>query len=197
MRFTFGTFKVAVRDPGFTIAGSGDPPRFPNTSRSLQRAVREYHSKGPIAARQSLRQSLSGPYWRKPRGAGMAAAARQLLEAYFRLDASDGRPSATFDLKSDVVLGTDVISVNVDICVFDPVGYGARLVLWDTRPCSNAQAAILLAPCVLAVEQEMGTGTTTSAEVWHMRTTTKLAFAAHAALRAINDAQRVLQRAQL
>lgn len=196
MRFTFGTYKFAVRTPGFTLAGSGDPPRFPTASPSLQKAVREYHTSGIPAARQSLRDSLSGPYWRQGRGATMASVARGLLDAYFAADALNPRPAATFDLKSDVVVGPDVIEASVDICVFESAGYGARIVLWDTRGCTNNQALLLLAPCVLALEQEFGSGVAESAEVWDMRSNTIFGVTPQAAVGALSEAAAVLRRVQ-
>jgi hypothetical protein len=196
MRFTFGTYKFAVRTPGFRMAARGDPPRFPTTSRSIQKAVREYHVAGTAAARQSLRDSLRGPYWRQGRGATMAGVARGLLEDYFSLDSLNPRPAATFDLKSDVHIAPDVIEASVDICVFEVTGYGVRAVLWDTRGCTNEQARLLIAPCVVALEQEFGAGTAESAEVWDMRTRTVFAFAPSTARTALSGVAAILHRVQ-
>jgi hypothetical protein len=196
VRFTFGTYKFAVRTPGFTIASSGDAPRFPTTSRSIQKAAREYHVAGAAAARQSLRDSLSGSYWRQGRGATMAHVARGLLEDYFAMDALNPRPAATFDLKSDVGVGPDVVEASIDICLFETTGYGARVVLWDTRGCDDRQARLLLAPCVVALEQEFGAGAAESAEVWDMRTTTMFAVTPQAAIAALSAVGAILHRVQ-
>jgi hypothetical protein len=160
------------------------------------KAVRTYHKRDAEAARASLRTSLDDPYWRTPAGAGKATAARSLLETYFVMDARDGRPAALFDLKSEVQVGADVVAVNLDVCVFDDFGYGSRTVLWDKRPITTAQAQALAAPCVSAIEQEMGLGTAESADIWHMRTQTVFRFTRASARRGIRFAETALRRAQ-
>jgi hypothetical protein len=170
---------------------------YPNTVQSLRKAVREYHTTSVSAAERSLRTSLRAPYWKTDIGAGKARVARELLREYIRLDQLGTRPAATFDVKSQVAVGQDVIDVVVDVCLFASVGYAARLVLWDTRSCSFADARVLASPCVLALEQEFGNGTVQDAEVVHVRTSTIHQVTRGQAVRAISDVAAVLKRAQL
>jgi hypothetical protein len=196
MRFTFGTFKFAAREPTFRIAAAGQAPRFPSTAQSLRMATRIYHDQGPDAARRALRSSLRAPYWRTGIGAGKAAVARRLLDEYMRLDSAAGRKAAGFNIKTDVAVGSDVIAVAVDVCLFANVDYAARLILWDARPCTSADARILLAPCVLALEHEFGTGSVEDGEVIHVRTSTVYSETRARALAALPDVEAVLKRAQ-
>jgi hypothetical protein len=196
MRVTFGTFKYAVREPGFRIATGQSAPQFPNTAQSLRKAARVYHMSGVSAARQSLRQSLSGPYWKTPIGAGKASVAHDLLLHYFQLDAAYRRPAAGFDVKSEVTIGADVIGVTIDICLFASAGFAPRLVLWDRRGCSRNEALILLAPALLAVDQEYGAGTGRDAELFDVRPHRAFHFTRTETLARLGDVRAVLRRAQ-
>jgi hypothetical protein len=196
VRFTFGTFKFAVREPTFRLSTPGSTPQFPNTVQSLRKAVRTYHQTGAAAAHRALRESLKGPYWKTGVGAGKASVAEQLLDAYIQLDATDGRAVAGFNVKSDVLVGSDVIDVTVDLCLFGANGYAVRLVLWDTRACSRADARTLLAPCIVAVEQEFGQGAVEDATLFHIRAGNSYAFTRREALRGMTDVAAALNRAQ-
>jgi len=196
VRFTFGTFKFAVREPSFRLSAAGSTPQFPNTVQSLRKAVRTYHHAGAAAAHRALRESLKGPYWKTGVGAGKAAVAGQLLDAYMHLDAADGRAVAGFNVNSDVSIGSDVIDVTVDVCLFGATGYAVRLVLWDTRACSRADARALLAPCVVAVEQEFGQGAVEDASLFHIRSGSTYVFTRREALRGMTDVAAALNRAQ-
>jgi hypothetical protein len=196
VRFTFGTFKYAVREPAFRLATADPAPQFPNTSQSLRKATRIYHSSGAPAARKSLRRSLSGPYWKTPVGAGKASVAQDLLEVYIQLDSRRGRPAAGFDVKSDVAVGPDVIAVSIDVCLFSTSGFAPRLVVWDARGCSSEEARILLAPAVVAVDQEYGAGTAEDGELFDVRRQSAFYFPRSEVLHRLRDVQAALQRAQ-
>jgi hypothetical protein len=112
------------------------------------------------------------------------------------LDTADGRPLADSNVKSDVTVGADVISVVVDVCLFASSGYAARLNLWDARSCSREEARVLLGPCVLALEQEFGSNMVEDAAVFHIRSSSVYAFSRAQALRGLSDVQAALTRAQ-
>jgi hypothetical protein len=196
MRFTFGTYRYAVREPGFSVQQAGDPPHYPNTTMSLRSSVREYHLRGAKAAHDFLRKSLKAPYWRDGIGAGKAKVAHQLLDQYVAIDLADGRPPSHFDLKSEVDIGPDVVAVTVDLCLFGTSGFSGRLLLWDTRPCTRQQGLLLACPCAVGLEQELGPGSLEDIEVWLVRASTQYRYARKHALSGLGAVASLLRRVQ-
>lgn len=167
---TFGTFRVAARGAGGT---PGQPPvevRWVNTAQTRARAVRCYHRDGLAAALEALEEGFSSPTWKKPSPAGKAKVARDLFATYVQLDALAGRPYAELNLKHAVALGKAMVNVDVDVVLFDPTGdLCGRVLLWDVTPCTAQQARTIAAPCITAIDAELGDQRATSVSIWHLR----------------------------
>lgn len=196
MRFTWGTFKYAVRDPAFSVRSSAAAPQYPNTVQSIRSAVRVYHDSGRNAARAALRGSFKSPYWKTSVGAGKAAVAFDLLDEYIRLDALDGRLVSHFDLKSEVSVGVDTVATVVDICLFGMYGFAGRIMLWDTRAFIRDDARILAAPAFEAIDSELGSGSAEDIEIWHIRSGATFRFDRAGGRGAMTAVAAVLRRAQ-
>jgi hypothetical protein len=197
MRFTFGTFKYAVRQPNFRLATAGPAQVYANTTQSLRKAMRIFHMSGERDAQRALEQSLSGAYWRSDIGAGKKRVARELLAAYATMARADGRPHAGFDIKSDVAVGADVIQVVIDAVFFEGTAqYVPRLVIWDTTGASRAEARTLVAPLVVALEQEYGPRTAAIAQLFDVRRANVFEFDRSHSLAGMPDVEAVLRRAQ-
>jgi hypothetical protein len=176
MRFTFGQYRRAARDPTFRIR-PGRQTGGPNTSGTLRASVRAFHREGQVAGQAALDRGLSG-YFAEPRNRRQADRARLMYEDYVRLSQTDGRDPFDFDIEAELEIGDDVLIVWVDIALLDPNGYAGRIVLWDQQPCDRHAALAIAAPALQILANELGNDRTDNVEVWHMPTPARFAFTA-------------------
>jgi hypothetical protein len=191
---TFGTFRNAARGAAGPPGVPQPPVRWANTAATRGKAVRRYHRIDLAAAEQALDDAFSKPTWSTPSNAGKALVARQLFALYVQQDRAAGFPFADVNVKRDVTLGSARISADVDVVVFDPGGgLRARVLLWDIPACSWAQATVIGAVAVLAVDGALGFGRTVGVDVWHLRSAQQHSVTRAEALAALPEAGRVAQ----
>jgi hypothetical protein len=179
MRVPFGLFRAATRDPGVRLSaarGSNYPTPIPTAAG----AVRRLHREGAQAAWQVLdRTYRDSPYWGTagtPQARGWANAMREGFRRYMTWVQGDQRRFFDTRFTSELDFGGDVLGVELDVVLLAPGGYVGRLVLWSGDPLSATDAALVAAPCVWALEQELGDGRVAAAEIWHVRHAQRFSF---------------------
>ena len=195
MSVSFGTFRMAVRDPQFRT----DPSATGNVAfapvSTFRKAVRVYHQE---ESRQAARAavSLSSPYWTEnPRGITLANNYRASLERYFELDGRDGRHSFDVGVRPTVdVEGID-LNLYIDALVYDLFGHAARICLWDRALPTEQQAAVMAAPVALGLRQTVGDDRAREVAFWHLRTGLVLPVPVAAALTELPTAADAVARA--
>jgi hypothetical protein len=192
MRFTFGQFRRASRDPTFRIQ-PGRQSGGPNTAGTLRASVRAFHQHGEVAGETALERGLSG-YFSRPENRGQADRARQMFRNYVRLSDADGRIAFDFDIAGDLVIGDDTLAVSVDLALLDPNGYAGRIMLWDQLPCDRDAAETIAGPAFQLLVNELGEGRTDNMEVWHMPAPARFAFSAADAMGALRRVPALLAR---
>lgn len=192
MRFTFGQYRRAARDPTFRVV-PGRQSGGPNTAGTLRAAVRAFSRDGEAAGREALERGLSG-HFAKPENRTQAARARLLFRTYVRLSEADGRGAFDFNIAGDLEIGEDVLAVSVDLALLDPNGYAGRVVLWDQLPCDRDAALVIAGPSFQLLESELGSGRTDNVEVWHMQAPARFAFSGAEAEAALTRIPGLLRR---
>src|SRR6266545_1466854 len=109
MRFTFGQYRRAARDPTFRIR-PGRQSGGPNTAGTLRASVRALHREGEAAGQAALDRGLSG-HFGKPENRRQADRARLMFRNYVRLSEADGRGAFDFDIAGDLEIGDDTLRV--------------------------------------------------------------------------------------
>jgi hypothetical protein len=170
LRLTFGQFRTAVANPDWRPS---DPrPQWPTTTSTLNSAVRTYYSEGLDSAYRRLDRGLSGYFARPGRPAGMARRARALFDVYVNYAADDPGPAFAFGVSQDVpLIGADV-QATADVVFYAEDGYVARVILWGTAPLTAPSARVLGALTFLGMDAQLGSGRTSSVDVWHIRSGT-------------------------
>jgi hypothetical protein len=190
---SFGTFRNAVRGS----AGRPGVPqefKFLTTAATRGKAVRCYHREGLAAAAQALTDGFSSASWRSPSAAGKARKARELFGVYVEMDRAAAQLFADANVKPVVKLGRAEVRADVDVVCFDPAGdLCPRVLLWDLTECSTRQAQIISAVSVVAVEQALGHGRVTAAEVWRLRSRERHVFTRNEALQMLDAAEAVAE----
>lgn len=192
MRFTYGQLRRAVRDPSFRVV-PGRRSGGPNTAGTLRAAVRAYHRDGRAAAYATLESGLSG-YFARPENRSAAERARLMLRNYIGLAEADARSAFDFDVSGDLVIGSDVVAVTVDLALLDPNGYAGRVVLWDQLPCDRDAALVICGPAYEILVAELGADRVDNVEVWHMPTRARFPFTAAEATAGMAPLPRLLAR---
>jgi hypothetical protein len=193
MRFTFGQFRTGARDPTYRVP-LGRGRGFPTTTTILRRAVRIYHDYGVEIATTALEQGLSGYFSRPGPPGAQGARARRLFATYKELDQTDGRQAFAFDVKTELVVGEDILAVNVDVALLDPNGYAGRVLLWDRLACDREEGRVIAAPCAECLEEELGAERVDNIEVWHLQSRRRHAFTTAEALQALGSVASILAR---
>jgi hypothetical protein len=192
MRFTFGQYRRAARDPTFRIQ-PGRQSGGPNAAGTLRASVRAFHRGGEVAGQAALDRGLSG-YFGRPENRRQAERARLMFRNYVRLSEADGRDAFDFDIAGDLEIGDDTLSVSVDLALLDPNGYTGRIMLWDQLPCDREGALTIAGPAFQLLVDELGTGRTDNVEVWHMPTSARFAFSGSEAATALARMPVLLRR---
>ena len=191
MRYTFGQYRQAARDPTYRVRlGSRGGP---NTTGTLRAAVRAFHKSGLDEARAALDHGLSN-FFARPANRSRAVAARQMFEWYVRLAGADGRKAFDYDVEGDQVVGSDILAVTVDLALLDPNGYAGRIVLWDKLDCTLEGAAAIAAPAMRVLVTELDYDRVDNIEVWHPGYQRRYAFSRDDALAGGASVQRLLER---
>jgi hypothetical protein len=191
-RLSFGTFRGVVRSGGAPGAATG-PGSFPTTTPVRDKAVRCLHAHGLAAAQQALDDGLGG-YWSTPGGPSTQARnTRHAFARYVALARADGRQPAAIELKHDAIFGPHTVGARVDVVLFDPsgAGYDGRLLLWDTPQLTHDTAELFAAPCVAAIEAELGLPAR-QIEVWQLRHGVELTIDAATARTRFDDVTALL-----
>jgi hypothetical protein len=183
MRFTFGQYRRAARDPTFRVQ-PGRQSGGPNTAGTLRASVRAFHRDGEAAGQAALERGLAG-YFAKPENTRQADRARVMFRNYVRLSQTDGRDAFDFDIEGDLEIGDDTLAVSVDLALFDPNGYAGRILLWDQQPCDRDAALAIAGPAFQLLGNELGSDRTDNVEVWHMPAPARFAFTAAEATAAL------------
>lgn len=196
-RVTLSEFKVATRDRSARRTAADPRNRPPVTPMpQAQAAIRRFHQFGEARATSVLHQTFErSPYWGptgNPSARGWANSIKGCFATYVRMASADVRPYVTTPMRRDVELGPHAIGVAPDAVLIDPLGYVARLVLWDTPETSQDEASLLAAPIVAALEAELGAGRTVGVEVWHLRSGSQFFVPAADALARLPDAASIL-----
>jgi hypothetical protein len=191
-RISFGTFRGVVRSGGAASAAGGTGG-FATTSPVRDKAVRCLHAQGLAAAQQALDDGLGG-YWSTPGGPSTQARnTRRAFARYVSLNRADGRQPAVVELKHDATFGPHTVGVRVDVVLFEPsgAGYDGRLLLWDTPQLTRDLAELFTAPCVAAIDAELGLPAH-QIEIWQLRHHVEMAIDAQAARGRFNDVSALL-----
>ncbi len=183
MRFTFGQYRRAARDPTFRVQ-PGRQSGGPNTAGTLRASVRAFHRDDEAAGQAALERGLAG-YFARPENRRQANRARVMFRNYVRLSQADGRDAFDFDIEGDLEIGDDILAVSVDLALFDPNGYAGRIVLWDQQPCDRDAALAIAGPAFQLLGNELGSDRTDNVEVWHMPAPARFAFTAAEATAAV------------
>ena len=191
MRYTFGQYRQAARDPSYRVRpGRGGGP---NTAGTLRAAVRAFHQEGFGAAVLALDAGLAN-YFAKPENRAQAQRARAMFSEYVRLADGDGRTAFSYDVAGDLVVAGDVLAVSVDLALLDPSGYAGRIVLWDKLPCDRDAAAMIAAPAMALLTSELDSERVDNIEIWYMRGRLRFPFARDEALARFASVARLLER---
>jgi hypothetical protein len=164
---SFSQFTQAIRNPSYSI---GPAVPAPNTVGTLRKAVRTYHQRGVAAAEAALREGLSGYFSRPGAPSTKADVARDLFARYLDYDLDDGRPAFDTDIEPVVSFAGNDVKFRIDVGLLGEHGYVGRVILWDTTPCSERQAAMIACGCAIGFERAMGSGRIDDIQVWHLRT---------------------------
>lgn len=174
MHITPSDIRNAVIDPTYRISPQSKRGG-PSATASLLKAIREYHSSGPEAARASLESGLSSEYWTGNAGLTKAKIARDLLDTYLHLAAADHRVAVGCTPRSIHWAGHD-IAANVDVLLSDPRGYVGRICLTGTifRPLTDTDRALLAAAPLQGLMEEFDgrlfDNVIAEMEIWELRT---------------------------
>jgi hypothetical protein len=193
MRFTFGQYRRAARDPTFQVR-PGRQGGGPNTAGTLRASARAFHRDGEEAGRAALDNGLSG-YFGRPERRAQADRARVMFRNYVDLAIADGRNAFDFDIDGDLAIGDDILVVSVDMALTDPNGYAGRIVLWDQLPCDRDAALTISVPAFELLAAELGgADLIDNIEVWHMPSRARHAFGRDEAGGGLALTGRVLER---
>src|SRR4051812_38653632 len=154
MRFTFGEYRRAARDPTFRVRLGGREGG-PNTAGTLRASVRAFHQDDLIAGEIALAKGLSR-HFAKPENRTQADRARLMFRNYVALSGADGRTVFDYDIAGEFEIGDDTLGVSVDLALLDPNGYAGRVVLWDLLPCDRDAALAIAGPAFELLVRELG-----------------------------------------
>jgi hypothetical protein len=191
-RVSFGVFRGVVRSGG-SPGAAGGIGGFPTTTPVREKAVRCLHTLGLAAAQQALDDGL-GRYWSTPGGPSTQARnTRRAFARYVDLDRADGRQAALLELGHEVTFGPHTVGARVDVVLFDPsgAGYDGRLLLWDLPPLTRDLAELFAAPCVAAIDAELGLPAR-QIDVWQLRHRIEITVDARTARGRYNDVATLL-----
>jgi hypothetical protein len=183
MRFTFGQYRRAARDPTYRVR-PGRQSGGANTAGTLRASVRAFLREGEAAGQAALDRGLAG-HFSKPANRKQADRARLMFRNYLRLALADGRAVFDYDIEGNLEIGDDTLVVSVDLALLDPNGYAGRIVLWDQQPCGRDAALAIAAPAIHVLANELGSDRTDNLEVWHMPSPARFAFSAAEATAAL------------
>jgi hypothetical protein len=195
-RVTLSEFKNAARDRSSRRGPPGSGATIVTPMPTARAAVRRYHREGSARATLLLNQTFDRSAHWGPAGPGPAKgwanAIRTCFQTYVELADVDDRPVLSTSVDRDVRLGGNAIGVAIDVILLDPLGYVARYPLWDVPSTNTAEAELLAAPIVRAMDEELGEGRTVGVEVWHLRSRAQFFVPSDHALTRLREAGNLL-----
>lgn len=175
MRISSSAIRNAVMDPTYRISAVAKGG--PSTDASVRKAIREYHEDGVDAAWASLEAGLSGEYWTDKKGLTKAKTARDLLDSYLQLAATDTRVAVGVTAHT-IRWAEHDIAANVDVLLSEPRGHVGRVCLTGVVPRSpnDAELALIAAAPLQGLlhefESRLFDNVIAEIEIWTLRTGT-------------------------
>ncbi len=197
-RVTLAELKSASRDVSKRRSPPGTTTGFPTPMPTAASGVRRLHREGSTRATVVLNQAFDrSQHWGPngpPQAKGWANSIRESFDTYVEMSGDDSRPVLGYTIDRNVQVGTHEVGVKIDVILLDDLGYVGRYLLWDIPVPSADEAALLAAPIVVALEEELGEGRVAGVEVWHLRTETPFYVSSDDALSRLGEAAAIVAR---